>query len=172
MTERTCSVEGCERGRFGRGYCNAHYKRWRKTGEAGTAEVRPQAATRTVAATKCSIPTCTDRAHGHGLCSKHYQRARTHGDPIELHRQNGDSHHQWRGDAVSYVGAHARIRRTRGAASALVCAHCSGGAEHWAYDHHDPNESKQTIDGRVARYSGDPYHYLPLCVECHYKFDH
>jgi hypothetical protein len=24
----------------------------------------------------------------------------------------------------------------------------------------------------LAKYSADPHHYIPLCVECHYKFDH
>ena len=172
MTERTCSVEGCERSHFGRGYCNAHYKRWRKTGHTGPVDVALQAATRTVAPTACAVDDCTDRARGHGLCSKHYQRARTHGDANELHRQSGDAHHQWKGDAVTYVGAHARIRRTRGKASAFTCTHCPENAEHWAYDHGDPDELTGTVDGVELRYSADPSHYIPLCVECHYKFDH
>ncbi|MDQ0842413.1 hypothetical protein QFZ68_002093 [Streptomyces sp. V1I6] len=172
MAERTCTVEGCGRGHYGHGYCNAHYKRWRKSGQAGPTAIAPQAATHAVAPVPCSVVDCTDKARGHGLCSKHYQRARTHGDINDLHHQSGDAHHGWKGDAVSYVGAHARIRRTRGKASALDCQHCTDRAEHWAYDHQDPDELTQVIDGRLAKYSADPHHYIPLCVECHYKFDH
>lgn len=32
MTERTCSVEGCERAHYARNYCNRHYMRVRKHG--------------------------------------------------------------------------------------------------------------------------------------------
>lgn len=28
MPERTCSVEGCDRRHYGRGWCNTHYQRW------------------------------------------------------------------------------------------------------------------------------------------------
>ena len=35
----TCSIDGCEAQPWARGWCNAHYKRWRKTGEVGPPEV-------------------------------------------------------------------------------------------------------------------------------------
>src|SRR5690242_2303256 len=39
---RLCSVAGCERKHNSRGYCDAHAKRWRRTGDAGAAfAVRP-----------------------------------------------------------------------------------------------------------------------------------
>ena len=30
MSQRICSVDGCEKPHFGRGWCNAHYSRWRR----------------------------------------------------------------------------------------------------------------------------------------------
>lgn len=35
MSNRTCSVDGCEKPHKGRGWCNMHYTRWSKTGELG-----------------------------------------------------------------------------------------------------------------------------------------
>jgi hypothetical protein len=35
MGQRTCSIEGCERKHFARGWCRAHYERWWRTGEPG-----------------------------------------------------------------------------------------------------------------------------------------
>lgn len=33
MTARACSIDGCERPRRVRGWCNAHWKRWESTGD-------------------------------------------------------------------------------------------------------------------------------------------
>lgn len=33
MSERTCSIEGCNRAHYGRGYCTLHWNRWRRTGD-------------------------------------------------------------------------------------------------------------------------------------------
>lgn len=35
-----CAVEGCQRERSKRGWCNLHYQRWRRTGEVGPAASR------------------------------------------------------------------------------------------------------------------------------------
>ena len=33
MAHNTCTIEGCDKRRFGHGYCNMHYARWRKYGD-------------------------------------------------------------------------------------------------------------------------------------------
>lgn len=69
---RLCQYEGCDRPHRTRGFCNVHYKRW-KRGKAMDAPIRvtnyPDRAT-------CTIEGCDGKNHGHGLCSFHYQRKR------------------------------------------------------------------------------------------------
>ena len=40
MTDKTCSIEGCEKPAQARGWCAMHYQRWRKNGDPGTAAGR------------------------------------------------------------------------------------------------------------------------------------
>lgn len=75
MADDTCSIDGCERAVFCRGWCNAHYKRWRRHGDplGGGAPQRPGAV--------CSVPGCGAPHSCRGWCDKHYQRWRVHGSP-------------------------------------------------------------------------------------------
>lgn len=43
MAERTCSIEGCKykQGRLSRGWCPAHYRRWRLYGDPEATRMRP-----------------------------------------------------------------------------------------------------------------------------------
>lgn len=65
-----CSVEGCTREHKAHGYCNAHSKRWLRTGDAGTAEISPRARRETT----CTVEGCTRVHRMDGLCRAHYQR--------------------------------------------------------------------------------------------------
>ncbi len=77
MGQTTCSVEGCERVAHARGWCNLHWKHWRKTGDPlggwfrGPRPFRP-----------CSVPGCPNPHMGRGFCSMHWQRWHKHGDPL------------------------------------------------------------------------------------------
>lgn len=80
MSERTCSIEGCEKPSRARGWCPTHWKRWKKHGDPlVTAYNQPKPL--------CSIEDCTGVAVGHGWCSLHWQRWRRNGDPLVTKRQ-------------------------------------------------------------------------------------
>lgn len=75
----TCTIEGCEKPRFGHGWCNAHYSRWRKHGDplGGAVKAGPQRQHEV-----CTIEGCGKKHYAYGLCSAHYHRKRRHGDPL------------------------------------------------------------------------------------------
>lgn len=75
MSDRTCSVDGCEKLVCARRWCAMHYARWLKSGDLGpVGEVK-----RGPKRGACSIEGC-ERAHiARGLCNMHYRRVRTTG---------------------------------------------------------------------------------------------
>lgn len=77
---------------------------------------------------------------------------------------------------VTYLGAHQRVYRARGKASAYACVDCEGPASEWSYDHTDPDEqTEERVDqkGRpnTVAYSAKPEHFSPRCKGCHTSFD-
>lgn len=95
MSDRKCSVEGCEHVLLARGLCNTHYRRLVRHGNTsvGRAE-RP----------KCGFSGC-DRAHyGHGFCNIHYRRWVRHGDPNHRNRAANGERAEWLRRNVGYVG--------------------------------------------------------------------
>jgi hypothetical protein len=108
----------------------------------------------------------------------HVKRDRKYGDPnITKPRHwpappKGEKHHNWLGDAVSYDGAHWRVIRSRGSATAYICDQCKRQADDWAYNHKDPNPlTGYHKNGSLMTYSGDPEYYIPLCTPCHLGWD-
>lgn len=70
MPKRTCSVPECDRPHLARGWCNVHWKRWKKHGDPlASIPVRPKGLDR------CSVYGCTSTGRIiSGWCSAHYQR--------------------------------------------------------------------------------------------------
>ena len=64
-TESSCSLEDCERERYGRmDVCSMHYKRMRKNGTYDKVKVRKF----------CTIEGCEDPAYGKEMCRLHWKR--------------------------------------------------------------------------------------------------
>lgn len=73
MAQSICSINGCERPRWARGWCNTHYIRWRKYGDPlGVAMPKP--------IRLCSIEGCERTHKGRGLCGTHLWRLKHGGD--------------------------------------------------------------------------------------------
>lgn len=74
---RPCSVDGCERTVRARGWCNGHYKRWRKKGHLGGPELKIVQPGRLCGHTGCDRPYLAS-----GLCSLHYNHRRRHAELV------------------------------------------------------------------------------------------
>jgi hypothetical protein len=79
MTDRTCSIEGCDKPRLTRGWCKAHYQRWLRTGSTGSKPVG-------LVVDTCTIDGCDRPHHSRGWCKPHYKRwgrtGSTRSDPV------------------------------------------------------------------------------------------
>lgn len=65
---RTCSVPGCKQPHKAQGYCNAHYKRFRKGADL-TTPLRLNAMSKP----RCKVRGCEAPTHNRGLCQVHYE---------------------------------------------------------------------------------------------------
>lgn len=76
--QRSCSVDGCERSVTARGWCDAHYRRWRRHGDPLGGRTSPRIRS-------CEIEGCERSHYARGWCHLHYGRWLTQGSP-EPHR--------------------------------------------------------------------------------------
>lgn len=72
---KVCSVDGCDRTAWSRGWCKSHYQRWQRNGEPGPADFRPIRAV-------CQVQGCGEPHEGRGWCATHYMRWKQKGDPL------------------------------------------------------------------------------------------
>lgn len=82
MVPKTCSIEGCEKVAKARGWCNAHWLKWRKYGDpaAGYTKRQPRPCT----TEGCEDPvTCKDR------CNRHYLQWRRSSGAIPITKNRG-----------------------------------------------------------------------------------
>lgn len=86
MADGTCSIGGCDKPVFvkSRGWCSAHYAKWRKYGD-------PLAQRYGLPVSSCAVSTCDKPGNGgHGWCNTHYRRWYRHGSPYVTSRTVGD----------------------------------------------------------------------------------
>lgn len=69
MSERTCSVVGCDKLARKRGWCPMHYDRWRTTGDVG-----PAGRLRQQNIGPCAFDGCDKPSRKRGWCSSHYDQ--------------------------------------------------------------------------------------------------
>jgi hypothetical protein len=76
-TPRGCAVDDCERPHYSRGWCEAHYRRWRRNGttERQRSDQPPGA---------CRVAGCDEEVNARGWCHGHHQRWLRKGD-VEAH---------------------------------------------------------------------------------------
>lgn len=69
MTDRTCTVSGCDRPHRSKGYCGPHYARWRKNGDV---QAEQPVRDRVDPTGTCSISGCQRPIRCRMLCAQHY----------------------------------------------------------------------------------------------------
>lgn len=168
----TCKLEDCARPIKRGGYCYGHYmKNWRY----GTPEPEHPARFDDIAGQRFGTLTAVERKQGKWLCRCDCGNERL-ASAGELNR-TGDantcgtkSNHL--SDNVGYGAAHDRVKRLHGPADRHQCVDCGSRAQHWSYDHTDPDERyEEGLSARPVAYSLDVEHYSPRCVPCHKRYD-
>lgn len=170
-TYTICPAADCDRPIVRSGLCYGHYmKKWRY----GSTNPQRKPSWEDVTGQRFGFLVAVERDH-EGFwtcecdCGKRVQRRL--GDLRRtIANACGDRIHQV-APVVGYTGAHNRVRKARGRASTHACVDCGRQAEHWSYDHADPNEMTTIDRGMAFEYSLDVTHYEPRCVSCHKAFD-
>lgn len=172
IAEPSCSVSGCDKPVKRKGFCYGHYmKQWRY----GTPTPVHQPTAADLRGERFGHLVVLHRIAGRWACRCDCG-ARTTVRTGDLNRGTttscGDRRLHRRRPYVEYFGAHDRVYEDRGPASAMQCVDCDRPAEHWSYDHADPEELvSRTPSTAGMPYSLHPTHYDPRCVRCHRAYD-
>ena len=78
MSDKPCSISGCERSAKARGWCQMHWHRWWLHGNPNTVLRNTR---KTEPQKPCAFLNCDRTAQSRGWCYLHYDRWRKHGDP-------------------------------------------------------------------------------------------
>lgn len=97
MGKSICAVDACTDSVVGHGWCDKHYRRWKRTGDPLQVRTGGQPRKDT---TPCSIEGCEGLAVAKSWCDKHYRRWKKTGDPTVVSRIIGDDHARFWSHAV------------------------------------------------------------------------
>lgn len=104
----------------------------------------------------------------HELCRpcylKQLRRGWIEADPS----RSGAAHNTWKGDHVTYSGAHDRVISSYGFARRYRCATCLERARHWSLV---PGRGDRCAVETHYLFSVDPADYVPQCPACHVHTD-
>ena len=67
---RICGVDGCSRAHYAVGYCNPHWRRWKRNGDPGSPEIGAYGRG------ECEFDGCTLETSAKRLCATHYAQNR------------------------------------------------------------------------------------------------
>lgn len=168
-----CTVDMCEKPvkRPTTGYCYGHYmKNWRY----GTPTPQFQHWV-DIQGQRFGTLQVLERVDNKWLCQCDCGKQRT-ASAGDLNRTGQDStcgdRTAHRRPDSGYSAAHERVRSDRGPIKAQCCIDCGSPAQHWSYNHDDPNElHAHGLSSRPIAYSLNPSHYSSRCVPCHKTFD-
>lgn len=173
MTNATCSLPDCPKPMKRAGFCYGHYmKNWRYGTPApdfgpGWEDIRGQ---------RFGTLVVVERVDHRWRCDCDCGRTRLvsagdlnrHGDASTC----GDRRTHRRLDMAGYTAAHQRCRSDRGRVQGHPCVDCGKQAQHWSYNHDDPDELlAYDLSAHPVAYSLKSEHYSPRCVSCHKRFD-
>lgn len=78
MSNTTCSFDGCENKHSSKGFCDKHYRRWKKSGDPAVTLRKPRG--------HCTVEGCGNLNNARGMCPTHYQSwLRENGGRISEH---------------------------------------------------------------------------------------
>ena len=173
MPNATCSLPDCESPVRNKGFCYGHYmKNWRY----GTPTPEFDPSWVDIRGQRFGMLVVVDRVANQWRCTCDCGRERLalagdlnrYGDVATC----GDRATHRRTDDAGYGAAHGRLNQDRGRAKTHACIDCSNPAQHWSYNHDDPDELiAYGLSANGVAYSLDPSHYSPRCVPCHKRFD-
>ena len=97
---KNCSIDGCGKVPRARGWCQAHYTRWRRTGSP------------TKVHKVCSVPDCGKPYRAKNFCAAHYYASRTcGGNRPRVKRVEGDTRKRKNGYTAMKCPSHPNTRK-------------------------------------------------------------
>jgi hypothetical protein len=161
-----CEVDGCTLLQYARGYCSAHYQRFRN-GWLVEDLGKPLKTWTKHHGERCSVTGCQRSASKKTLCGLHYLR-KARGTDLAQPLRNLKSRMMPHGLA-GYKTVHDRLRRNLGPAAKYQCVDCGRAATDWSYQYGAPDERRD--EGSGFLFSEDQRYYVPRCRSCNLSYD-